>query len=115
MPDLPQDDVGLIEANLNLLIDKAELDLIRSLAKWPKLLETAAEAYEPHRIAFYLFDLAAAFHGLWNKGKDEADLRFLIPDQPELTTARLALIRAVTIVVASGLEIFGVEPVQEMH
>jgi arginyl-tRNA synthetase len=115
MPDLPQDDVGLIEANLNLLIDKAELDLIRSLAKWPRLLETAAEAYEPHRIAFYLFDLAAAFHGLWNKGKDEADLRFLIPDQPELTTARLALIRAVTIVVASGLEIFGVEPVQEMH
>jgi arginyl-tRNA synthetase len=115
LPGLPQDAVGLIDANLNLLIDKAELDLIRCLAKWPKLLETAAEAYEPHRVAFYLLDLAAAFHGLWNKGKDEADLRFLIPDQPELTTARLALIRAVTIVIASGLEIFGVEPVQEMH
>jgi arginyl-tRNA synthetase len=115
LPNLPQDAVGLIDANLNLLIDKAELDLIRCLAKWPKLLETAAEAYEPHRVAFYLLDLAAAFHGLWNKGKDEADLRFLIPDQPELTTAHLALIRAVTIVIASGLEIFGVEPVQEMH
>jgi arginyl-tRNA synthetase len=97
------------------LTDPAELALIKLLAGWPRLVESAAEAHEPHRVAFFLNDLAAAFHGLWNKGKDEARLRFLIEDDPELSLARLALLKAVTTVVASGLVIFGVEPLEEMR
>ena len=97
------------------LTDPAELALIRQLASWPRLVESAAEAHEPHRIAFYLQDLAAAFHGLWNKGKDDASLRFILADAPELTLARLALVQAVAFVIASGLEVFGVEPVEEMR
>ena len=89
--------------------------MIKQLAAWPRLVEAAAEAHEPHRIAFYLYDLAAAFHGLWTKGKDEAHLRFLLPQEPELTKARVALVQAVAFVVASGLETFGVEPVEEMR
>ena len=100
---------------LRRLTDPAELGLIRLLAGWPRLIESAAEAHEPHRVAFYLYDLAAAFHGLWNKGKDEASLRFLIEDDRELSQARLGLLRAVVVVIASGLGIFGVEPVKEMR
>ena len=85
------------------------------LAGWPRLVESAAEAHEPHRVAFYLNDVAAAFHGLWNKGKDDAALRFILADDPALTTARLALVQAVAFVIASGLRIFGVEPVEEMR
>ncbi|ARJ65387.1 arginine--tRNA ligase [Magnetospirillum sp. ME-1] len=97
------------------LTDPAELGLIRLLAGWPRLVESAAEAHEPHRVAFYLYDLAAAFHGLWNKGKDETRLRFLIEDDRELSLARLGLLRAVVGVIASGLGIFGVTPVEEMR
>jgi arginyl-tRNA synthetase len=97
------------------LTDPAELALIRLLAGWPRLVESAAEAHEPHRVAFYLYDLAAAFHGLWNKGKDETRLRFLIEDDRELSLARLGLLRAVVGVIASGLGIFGVTPVEEMR
>jgi arginyl-tRNA synthetase len=85
------------------------------MAGWPRVVESAAEAHEPHRIAFYLYDLAAAFHGLWNRGKEEASLRFLIADDPALTAARLALIKAMALTIASGLGIFGVEPVEEMR
>jgi arginyl-tRNA synthetase len=102
-------------AILGRLTDPAELGLIRLLAGWPRLLESAAEAHEPHRVAFYLYDLAAGFHGLWNKGKDEAHLRFLIEDDREVSLARLALLKAMTSVVASGLAIFGVQPVEEMR
>ena len=115
LPEIPLDPVDLSAANLNILVDSHELDLIKFLAKWPHLLENAAEAKEPHRVAFYLYDLAAVFHGLWTKGKDEASLRFLIPEEPERTRARLALVQAVIIVIASGLEIFGVEPMEEMY
>ena len=80
----------------------------------PSHIEPAG-AYEPHRVAFYLFDLAAAFHGLWTRGKDDALLRFLLPDQPELTRARLALVQGVAGTIASGLRVFGVEPVEEMR
>ncbi|BAE51333.1 arginine--tRNA ligase [Paramagnetospirillum magneticum] len=97
------------------LTDPAELGLIRLLAGWPRLVESAAEAHEPHRVAFYLYDLAAAFHGLWNKGKDDTSLRFLIEDDRELSLARLGLLRAVVGVIASGLGIFGVAPVEEMR
>ena len=79
------------------------------------MIETSAEAHEPHRLAFFLYDVAAAFHGLWNRGKDEAALRFLIADDEVLSAARLALVRAVALVIASGLGIFGVKPVEEMR
>lgn len=102
-------------AVLARLTDPAELGLIKLLAGWPRLVETAAEAHEPHRVAFYLYDVAAAFHGLWNKGKDETRLRFLIEDDRELSLARLGLLRAVVGVIASGLGIFGVAPVEEMR
>ncbi len=115
MPAIPQDAVGLAAGPLNLLTDSEELGLIRRLAAWPRLLESAALAHEPHRVAFYLYDLAAAFHGLWTKGKDEARLRFLQPDHRELTAARLGLVQAVAFTVASGLQILGVEPVEEMR
>jgi arginyl-tRNA synthetase len=106
---------ALAAAPLDRLADPAELALIRLLAGWPRLVESAAEAHEPHRIAFYLGEVAAGFHGLWNKGKEAASLRFLIAEDLAVTTARLALVQAVAFVVASGLRIFGVEPVEEMR
>jgi arginyl-tRNA synthetase len=115
--ELPGDDLSdaaLIEARLEKLSDPSEIALIRLLAGWPRLVEGAAEAHEPHRIAFYLQEVAAQFHVLWNKGKDEATLRFILASDPALTRARLALVRGVAIVIASGLAVFGVEPVQEM-
>ena len=107
-------DAALAEAPLDRISDPAELALIRELAGWPRVVESAADAHEPHRIAFYLQDLAASFHTLWNKGKDEAALRFILAGDPALTRARLALVRGVAIVIASGLAVIGVEPVQEM-
>lgn len=97
------------------LSDPGELGLIRLLAGWPRLVEGAAESHEPHRIAFYLNEVAAAFHGLWNKGKDDASLRFILAEDEALTTARLALVQAVAFIIASGLRVFGVEPVEEMR
>jgi arginyl-tRNA synthetase len=113
----PEDDLSdaaLTEAPIERLSDPAELALIRQLAGWPRLVESAADAHEPHRIAFYLQEVAALFHALWNKGKDEATLRFILAAEPVLTRARLALVRAVAIVIASGLAVIGVEPMQEM-
>jgi arginyl-tRNA synthetase len=105
---------ALATAPLARLTDPAELALIRHLAGWPRLVESAAETHEPHRVAFYLQELAALFHGLWNKGMSEAQLRFIIEDALDLTRARLALVQAVAFVVASGLAVFGVAPVEEM-
>ncbi|WP_343564821.1 arginine--tRNA ligase [Kiloniella sp. b19] len=113
--DLDLSDDGLKAADLTLLKDEGEIALIRQLAEWPRLLEGAAEAHEPHRIAFYLYDLAAALHGLWTKGKDNAQLRFILPDQPELTQARMALVRATGLVIASGLSAYSITPAQEMR
>jgi arginyl-tRNA synthetase len=107
-------DTALAAAPLDRLADPLELALIRLLASWPRIVESAAEAHEPHRIAFFLQESAAQFHLLWTKGKDKATLRFLIAADPELTCARLALVRAVALVIASGLAVFGVEPVEEM-
>jgi arginyl-tRNA synthetase len=97
------------------LVDPHEVQLLKLLAAWPRTIETSAEAHEPHRLAFFLYDVAAAFHGLWTRGKDEAALRFLIADDEALSGARLALVRAVALVIASGLGIFGVTPVEEMR
>jgi arginyl-tRNA synthetase len=107
-------DAALAEAPLDRLSDPTELALIRELAGWPRVVESAAEAHEPHRIAFYLQGVAASFHTLWNKGKDEATLRFILASDAELTRARLALVRGVATVIASGLAVIGVEPVEEM-
>jgi arginyl-tRNA synthetase len=112
--DAVQDD-AVHGANLGRLTDPAELALIKQLAQWPRLVQSAALAHEPHRVAFYLNDLAAEFHGLWNKGKDDKSLRFIINDDVELTVARLALIRAAANVIASGLQVFGVTPLEEMR
>jgi len=106
---------ALAAGPLARLTDPAELAVIKVLAGWPRLVESAAEAHEPHRVAFYLNDVAAAFHGLWNKGKDDTQLRFLIEGDAELSLARMGLVRAVADVIASGLAVFGVEPVEEMR
>lgn len=114
-PDIDQSPDALTKAPLHRLTDSDEIGLIKLMASWPRLVESAAEAYEPHRIAFYLNDLAAAFHGLWTRGKEDTTLRFLVTDDSELTAARLAMLTAMANVIASGLRIFGVEPVEEMR
>src|SRR5579883_281287 len=106
---------SLADSGLARLVAPEELGLVKRLASWPRLVESAAETHEPHRIAFYLQDLAAEFHMLWNKGKEEPGLRFLIAEEPELTKARLALVQGIKHVIASGLRVFGVEPVEEMR
>lgn len=106
---------ALAATDLECLTDPEELALIRAMAGWPRIVESAAEAHEPHRIAYYLYDLAAQFHTLWNKGNDDASLRFLIPGERALTLARLAMIQGVAFVIASGLDVFGVTPVEEMR
>ncbi len=115
LPGLDLEPEALAGADMGRLTDAAELALIKLLAGWPRQVESAAEAHEPHRLAFYLHDLAGAFHGLWNKGKEEPRLRFIVADSEALTRARLALVRSVALVIAAGLEIFGVEPVEEMR
>ncbi|MEQ9528380.1 MAG: arginine--tRNA ligase [Parvibaculaceae bacterium] len=108
-------DAALANANLSCLADEAELSLVRLMATFPRQVEQAALAHEPHRIAFYLDDLAAAFHALWNKGKDDPSLRFIQQEDRDGTLARLALIRAAAHVIAAGLGILGVEPIEEMR
>ncbi|MDG6094902.1 arginine--tRNA ligase [Acetobacter sp. AN02] len=108
-------DTVLSQAATDGLDSEAETALIRRLASWPRTVESAALAREPHRIAFWLGDLAADFHGLWNKGRDDTTLRFLQEDQPEATKARLALVAATAATLRSGLLLLGVEPVEEMR
>ena len=108
-------DGALAKADLVHLKDEAELALIRSLSHYPRMLASAAQAREPHRVAFFLMDLAAAFHALWNLGKERLDLRFIQDDDRDGTLARLALIRATATVIASGLDVIGVTPEEEMR
>jgi arginyl-tRNA synthetase len=115
MPDLDTGEDALQAASLELLSDDAEFDLIKRLANWPAVVEGAALAHEPHRIAYYMYELASAFHTIWTRGRDEPALRFIEASKPERTLARLALIRGIQIVIASGLTIFGVTPVEEMR
>lgn len=100
---------------LALLTDEGELGLIRKLAEYPRVVKGAAEAKEPHRIAFYLYDVASAFHAQYNRGKDQPSLRFVKVDEPILTGARLALVEAVAAVVASGLSLVGASAPSEMR
>jgi arginyl-tRNA synthetase len=106
---------ALTDAALENLSHSAELAVIRQMSLWPSVVENAARAHEPHRVAYFLYDLAAAFHTLWNKGTEAPELRFLIEENPELTRARLALLQGVAAVIASGLGVLGVEPVEEMR
>ena len=101
-------------ANLALLTHDAEGGLMKKLAEWPRLVDSAAKFNEPHRIAFYLYELANLYHAYQHLGKVQPELRFILEDQPELTGARLALIRSVSVVIAAGLGILGVTPKEEM-
>ena len=106
---------ALAALKLDSLGADAELALIRRLAGWPRTIEAAALAQEPHRIAFYLYDLAGDFHMLWNRGRDESTLRFLQADRPAETGAKLALVEATATTIRSGLAVLGVAPVEEMR
>jgi arginyl-tRNA synthetase len=101
--------------SLHLLKDGDELQLLKLLAGWPRQIEIAALAREPHRLCYYLYEIAQQFHMLWNKGKENALLRFIVPQNPELTRARLAMIQGMAHVISSGLQLFGVTPVEEMR
>lgn len=114
-PDADLSDAGLGAADLTRLQDPDELGVLRMLASWPRTVEGAALAHEPHRLAFYMYDLASQFHALWNKGNDAAELRFLQAEDRAVSLARLALVRGVGLVIASGLAVFGVEPMEEMR
>ncbi len=112
---IPVDDAALKAADLGKLDHDAELGLLRKLAEWPRLVETAARSNEPHRVAFYLYELAGDFHGLWNRGNDETQLRFIQEGDVATSQAKIALARATAIVIAAGLGILGVTPAQEMR
>jgi arginyl-tRNA synthetase len=117
--DLPADPDArcqrLADAPLERLDDPGELSLMRRLALYPRILEGAAAAHEPHRVAFYLYELASEFHAQWNRGKDTPHLRFIIQNDPLMTMARLALVQGVVTVLASGLGLLGVEAPEEMR
>ena len=115
MPDLDISTAALAAAPLERLDDEGELQIIRRLAEYPRLVEAAARAHEPHRVAFYLYDLASDLHTQWNKGKELPKLRFIKHDDRELTSARLALVQAVALVLSSGLGLLGVEAPAEMR
>jgi arginyl-tRNA synthetase len=119
LPDLPRDPHAVVEAlakaRLDRLEDPGELSLMRRLALYPRLLEGAALAHEPHRIAFYLYELASDFHAQWNRGKDMPHLRFIMQNDREMTLARLALVQGVVTVLASGLATLGVDAPEEMR
>jgi arginyl-tRNA synthetase len=105
---------ALMKADLSLLNTEDDLAIIRMLANWPKIVEAAANAREPHRVSFYLYDMAGLFHAFWNKGREDSGLRFLIEDNKSLSLARLALVKGLATVIASGLAVLGVHPVDEM-
>jgi arginyl-tRNA synthetase len=112
---LAVEDATLARADLSLLSHVAEIDMARKIAEWPRLVEIAAKGNEPHRIAFYLYELASDFHGLWNRGNDDASLRFLQDDAPDTSTSKIALARATGVVISAGLAILGVTPAEEMR
>ncbi|WP_050528294.1 arginine--tRNA ligase [Pseudorhodobacter aquimaris] len=107
-------DATLAGLDLGGLSHPAEIAMAKKIAEWPRLVEIAARGNEPHRVAFYLYDLAADLHGLWNRAKDEPDLRF-IQDDPATTQSKIALARATGVVISAGLAILGVTPVEEMR
>jgi arginyl-tRNA synthetase len=109
------DDAALARADLGKLGHPAELDLARKIAEWPRLVEIAAKGQEPHRIAFYLYELASDLHGLWNRGNDDTTLRFVQEGDAATSQAKIALARATGVVISAGLGILGVTPAEEMR
>ncbi|MFC3162712.1 arginine--tRNA ligase [Ciceribacter thiooxidans] len=114
-PDLDFDGLDLSSAVKGRIEDSAELQLVAKLAEYPRVIEAAAQSQEPHRVAFYLYDLASSFHAHWNKGKDQPELRFVNDKNRELSIARLGLVRAVASVLKSGLTITGTDAPVEMR
>ena len=106
---------ALAGANLDLLSDEAELALIKKIAQFPRLVEGAAQAHEPHRIAFFAHELAAVFHSLWTRGKESPQLRFMVEGSWDITEARLALISSMAQILRSSLNLLGVEAISEMR
>jgi len=120
LPDFPVEPVDLRltelkKAQLERLTDDGELTILRKLALYPRMLEAAAAAHEPHRVAFYLYELASEFHAQWTRGKDLPHLRFIIQNDPEITLARLALVQGILTILSSGLALLGVEAPDEMR
>jgi arginyl-tRNA synthetase len=115
MPGLKISGKHLADAQFALLADEGELAVLKRMAHYPRLVESSALAHEPHRIAFYLYELASEFHGLWSRGKELPQLRFIVEADQELTKARVGLVAAVAQVIRSGLGILGVKPVFEMR
>ncbi|MFC2967502.1 arginine--tRNA ligase [Acidimangrovimonas pyrenivorans] len=108
-------DAALAGADLHLLTHTAELELARKIAEWPRLVEIAARGHEPHRVAFYLYELASDLHAHWTRGNDDTSLRFIQDGDVTTSQAKIALARAVAVVISSGLAILGVTPVEEMR
>ncbi len=112
---IAHDDATLGDADLSGMTDDAELSVAKKLAEWPRLVEIAARTNEPHRVAFYLYELASDLHSLWNKGNENPGLRFLQEDDPALSQSKMALARATNVVISAGLAILGVTPAEEMR
>jgi arginyl-tRNA synthetase len=108
-------DAALAKGDLAQLSHPAEIEMAKKLAEWPRLVEIASKGNEPHRIAFYLYEIASEFHGLWNKGNDDTSLRFLQEGNAATSAAKLAMVRATGVVISAGLAILGVTPVEEMR
>lgn len=108
-------DAALAQADFSILSHPAEIEMAKKLAEWPRLVEIAAKGNEPHRVAFYLYELASEFHGLWNKGNDDTSLRFVQDGNAATSAAKVALARATGVVISAGLGILGVAPVEEMR
>jgi arginyl-tRNA synthetase len=115
VPKIALESDSLADSDFLLLRDEGERALLRSMADWPRILEVAARGHEPHRVAFYLYELASAFHAHWNKGKELPQLRFIRPDDIELSRARLGLVTAIGSVLKCGLQVLGVEAPDEMY
>jgi arginyl-tRNA synthetase len=108
-------DRATLAGHVGRLSDEGEIALVRKLAEYPRVIEQAAQALEPHRLAFYLYDLASSFHAQWNRGTENPDLRFVKVNDPELSQARLGLVQAVSDVLTSGLALIGAEAPTEMR
>jgi arginyl-tRNA synthetase len=115
LPGLDLSPATLAGAPLDRLDDSGEVAIIQRIAQYPRLIEAAAQAHEPHRVAFYLYDLASDFHSQWNRGKDSPHLRFIMENDRQMSAARLALVQGIVTVLRSGLAILGVEAVEEMR
>jgi arginyl-tRNA synthetase len=109
------DDATLLAADITTLTHESELNVLKKLAEWPRLVEIAGRTHEPHRVAFYLFELASELHSLWNRGHDEPSLRFIQEGNVATSQAKIALARAVSVVLSAGLGILGVQPAKEMR